>query len=134
LSNLLPGVEEDTQAAYKENADFMEWAKHLGDTIMNQQVDSMDGQKVITQALGHMPIMVEPIVDDHALHFLTHRRLALTFEFKALPEQVKQLFFQHMMQHKQDLMFSKLIPQAPSPPAPGMSGQAIAKGQQATGT
>ncbi len=134
MQNLLPGVEEDTKAAYKENMDFMQWAKQTSQAVMGAQVDSMQCQQDIQNQMAHMPIQVEPIVDDHALHFLTHRRLALTQEFKMLPDNLKQVFYMHMMQHKQDLMLSKLIPQAPSPPSPGMSGKAVQGGMGATGT
>src|SRR2546425_643916 len=62
--------------------------------------------------------LVQPLVDEHSLHFLTHRRLCLTEEFKALPDTAQNVMFQHMLQHKQDQQMSMMVPQAPSPPSP----------------
>ncbi len=124
MSNLLPGVEEDTKAAYKENADFMQWAQKLSQAATDAQINTVEGQQAIASAQAEMPIMVHPLVDEHSLHFLTHRRLCLTPEFKALPDSAQNVMFQHMLQHKQDMQMSMMVPQAPSPPSPtpGMTG------------
>lgn len=104
MANMLVGVEQDTQEAYKENALFMEWAQgldktvedgtHAGDLLMQQQVESR---------LAAIPIIVHPLVDNHALHFLSHRRLCLSDEFKKLSDQTQQQMFLHMMEHKLDM-------------------------------
>ncbi len=104
--NMKPGVEEDTKAAYRENAEFMEWAKALKAALLETPLP--DAERMITEAMAQMPIMVEPLVDDHAVHFLTHRRLALTDEFRELPHQFKDVMFMHMLQHQADLPMSKI--------------------------
>ena len=115
MMNLLPGVEEDTKVAYQENQQFMQWA---GD-MMRFMLGPQSGDVAAVQAeMARMPLKVNPIVDENALHFLTHRRLALTAEFKNLPAQIQQPLFDHMGGHKESLFLSKLIPQAPSPPSP----------------
>jgi DNA-directed RNA polymerase subunit RPC12/RpoP len=128
MSNLLPGVQEDTKAAYKENADFMQWAQQATQAIMNSNIMTAEGQQAAQAPMADQPIMVHPLVDEHSLHFLTHRRLCLTEEFKALPDQIQNIMFQHMLQHKQDQQMSMMVPQAPSPPAPGMSSGAVQSG------
>jgi hypothetical protein len=128
MSNLLPGVEQDTKAAYKENADFMQWGEQLKQSVLQSNINTPEGQGQIQEDMAKMPIMVHPLVDDHALHFLTHRQLCLSPEFKSMPDQVQQVMFQHMLQHKQDLGINMMIPQMPSPPSPGMSSGAIQSG------
>lgn len=108
--NMRAGVEEDSKCAYKENAEFMKWAKEFAEKMMMIPPDDMDGmERLWGEYSTTPPIMVTPIVDDHAVHFLTHRRLALTEDFKALPEPVKQFFYVHMMSHQVDMMASKAL-------------------------
>jgi hypothetical protein len=113
MQNLLPGVQEDTKAAYKENSDFMAWATQLAQTAANADIATPEGQQAISTAVSTPPIMVHPLVDEHTLHFLTHRRLCLTEEFKSLPEVAQQVMFAHMLQHKQDITMSMMLPIAP---------------------
>jgi len=120
MQNLLPGVEEDTQASYKENADFMAWAKQISDTALQVDINTPQGQTMIEEAMLGMPIMVTPLVDHHPLHFLTHRRLALTQEFKMLPDMCKAVFYQHMFQHKQDWTAHMVLFPPPAVTQPGV--------------
>src|SRR3990167_3341562 len=107
MLNMRPGVEEDTKHAYKENAQFLEWARGVGDQIEEVPPEMVD---VLAQQLAvTMPIHVVPTVVYHALHFLTHRRLAMTDEFKQLPMIIQQAWYMHMMQHQADLMASKVL-------------------------
>ena len=119
MSNLLPGVEEDTKAAYKENMDFLLWARRLRDILIQIDVNSEQGQAIVQEAMAAMPIMVHPLVDNHAVHFLTHRRLALEEEFKTLPEVCQNVMFSHMTGHRQDVLASKIykMPEQ-APPSP----------------
>ena len=118
MLNMRPGVEEDTKHAYKENAQFMEWARQAAQSISAIPDPEMQ-QMAAMQQMGTMPVRVVPIVDDHAVHFLTHRRLALTEDFKALPQPLQQGWYMHMQQHQADMILSKAIkgmgmPQGPT--------------------
>jgi hypothetical protein len=74
-------------------------------------VETQDG---FNQGMAQPPIMVQPIVDAHDVHFLTHRRLALSDEFKALPDIIQKVMFDHMMQHQMDFGQSQIkIPVGP---------------------
>lgn len=129
LSNLLPGVQEDTKAAYAENANFMLWARSVKEKLgsMSPSVLSADPGDVNTHemltTLMSMPdgrpltevFMVQPLVDAHDVHFLTHRRFALTQDFRALPEVCKAIFYRHMATHQSDLIQSKLYLQLSTP-------------------
>jgi hypothetical protein len=119
MQNMLPGVEEDTQAAYQENAEFMQWAKTIAEVTLQVDINSLPGQVALMQHMATMPIMVTPLVDNHPLHFLTHRRLALTPEFKALPDIAKQVFYAHLMQHKQDWTAHMVLFPPPAITQPG---------------
>jgi len=118
MVNMRPGVEEDTKQAYKENAEFLEWARQSAEQIAAVQDPEM--QEMAAQQLSvQMPVRVVPIVDDHAVHFLTHRRLALTEEFKALPMPIQQAWYMHMMQHQADMLASKALKMPMAPPGGG---------------
>lgn len=113
LLNMKPGVEEDTKAAYKENADFLQWARNFVEQANQmggegQPMDPMAMELMLSQAMTQVPIHVIPIVDDHSVHFLTHRRLCMTDEFKNFPPQLQQVMYAHMMQHMADLPLSKI--------------------------
>lgn len=108
MLNMRPGVEEDTKHAYKENAEFMEWARQGQEQLSAVPDPEMQAMAAMDMSQA-MPVRVVPIVDDHAVHFLTHRRLALTADFKSLPQPFQQAWFAHMLQHQADMMLSKAI-------------------------
>ena len=108
MLNMRPGVEEDTKHAYKENATFMEWGRGIKEQLSNVPDPQMQIQMAMQFAL-QSPVNVTPIVDDHAVHFLTHRRLAMTEDFKTLPPPLQQLWYAHMVQHAADVQMSKII-------------------------
>lgn len=121
MVNMRPGVEEDTKHAYKENAEFLGWARQQAESL--QAVTDPQMQEMLAmQAAAQMPVHVVPIVDDHAVHFLTHRRLALTEEFKLLPSQIQQAWYMHMLQHQADMMASKIIKGMMPPGGPTAEG------------
>jgi len=131
MQNLLPGVEADTKAAYKENADFLAWAKKLRDKLAgaghldpNVPMEHSPVVQDIHGAMAEMPIMVRPLVDEHAVHFLTHRRFAMTDEFKMLPQFCQEVFYTHMAQHQQDQLASKMFLELAGMPTQGAAGNA----------
>ena len=142
LSNLLPGVEEDTKAAYNENANFMEWARNLMKVASSPSLPMQDlnsqGVNQLQTAMMSLPdgralaevFIVQPLVDNHALHFLTHRRFALSQEFRSLPEMAKQKFYEHMAEHQQMLMMSMVMPGMGVPTAADAAGQGQNQNQQ----
>lgn len=121
MTNLLPGVEEDTKAAYGENAEYMRWASSVSKALLQApNMSDPTQQAAIQQTLANIPIQVTPLVDEHALHYLTHRRLCLTEEFKMLPVPIQEVMFAHMMQHKMDVLASKVFNQPPPITQPGV--------------
>lgn len=117
MLNMRAGVEEDTKHAYKENAEFMDWARQIAEQLQAVPDPEMQEMMAVQMSMS-MPVRVVPIVDDHAVHFLTHRRLAMTAEFKAMPQPLQQVWFMHMMQHKADIQMSKILNAPMTPPAP----------------
>jgi hypothetical protein len=131
MLNMIPGVQEDTKQAYRENAVFMAWAKQLTQMVMDGAgVADVESQENFNLTMSTPPIMVIPIVDAHDVHFLTHRRLTLTDEFKALPDLVQKVMYDHMMQHQMDFGQSQIkIPVGPgmgsAQPAPARQGGSV---------
>lgn len=103
MLNMIPGVQEDTKQAYKENAQFMQWAQGIAQQVAaSPGAHDPEAQAQLNQQMSVGPITVHPLVDAHDVHFLTHRRLALTDDFRSLPQLCQQFFFTHMMQHQLD--------------------------------
>lgn len=131
MSNLLPGVEQDTKAAYKENDQFYKWGQSYAQIALAHvqtgagltgDVENDPYHQQTKAMMANIPITVRPVVDDHAVHFLTHRRFALTDEFRQLPDTCQQLFYVHMEQHKQSLMASKVFFEMAGLPQQGIQG------------
>lgn len=132
MVNLLPGVEEDTKQAYKENAEYMAWAQRITDEVLTARigVDPAVNDR-LAGLLGEMPITVMPLVDNHEVHFLTHRRLCITDAFKALPDIVQQVMMMHMLGHKENILMSKIFEQQAMPS--GLGAQANSASVQGAG-
>ena len=124
MLNMLPGAEEDTKQAYKENADFMAWATNVAKTVGTMDLADPVAVEEVTSMLSTVPITVNPVVDDHAIHFLTFRRLALTDEYKALPDIIQKVGWDHMLQHQMDIGKNTIgkIPMLAAPPQSGSGG------------
>jgi hypothetical protein len=106
LVNMKPGVEEDSKLAFRENSQYMQWGKALLEQLQQQPPEAQ--QQVLIQGLMQPPVTVAALIDDHAVHFLTHRRLCLTDEFRQLPPQLQSVMYTHMLQHVRDLPRSKI--------------------------
>lgn len=124
MVNMLPGAEEDTKQAYKENGEFLRWAQAIAQSVGQTPLDDMAAQQALADMLATVPIHANPVVDDHAIHFLTHRRLALTDEFKALPDIAQKVFFDHLLQHQLDFGQNTIgkAPPLAAPPQGGAGG------------
>ena len=84
---MLPGVERDTEAAMRENAEYLRWAKNLAAAAIESQRPE-DLQTLLS--LAPPPIKISLLVDEHVNHFIYHRRFALTDDYRALPEPFKR--------------------------------------------
>ena len=97
MLSMIPGVERDTEAAMRENAEFLAWAKGMTQATRELQ-GPMDMQRLMQ--LSPPPTRISLLVDEHINHFLYHRRFALSDEYRALPEPFKRFWEdQHMAGH-----------------------------------
>lgn len=87
MVSMIPGVERDTEAAMRENAEFLQWAKGMTAATMQTQGPE---EMARVLAMSPPPVSLSLLVDEHVNHFLYHRRFALTDEYRALPEQFKR--------------------------------------------
>lgn len=139
MTKLLPGVEEDTKAAFKENEEFFKWGNEYAQIALQhaQQGGDFSGDpehpyvQQTAEALKNLPIRVRPVVDDHAVHFLTHRRFALTEEFRLLPDTCQEVFYIHMKEHQGALLQSKVFFEMAGLPQQGIQGNQPAAGASA---
>jgi len=83
MLSMLPGVERDTEAAMRENAVFLKWAKALA----NAAIELQGPEAVATlMRVAPPPVTLSLLVDEHTNHYIYHRRFALTDDYRALPE------------------------------------------------
>ena len=87
MLSMIPGVERDTEAAMRENAQFLAWAKGLTQALREVQGPE---QMANLLRLAPPPVSLSLLVDEHVNHFLYHRRFALTDEYRALPDYFKR--------------------------------------------
>lgn len=87
MMSMIPGVERDTEAAMRENAEFLRWARGMG--VALQQVQGPEAMAQLMQ-VSPPPVSLSLLVDEHINHFIFHRRFALTDEYRALPDQFKR--------------------------------------------
>lgn len=87
MLSMMPGVERDTEAAMRENAEFLAWAKGMAQAT--REVQGPDDLQRLLDA-SPPPVRISLLVDEHVNHFLYHRRFALTDEYRVLPEYFKR--------------------------------------------
>ena len=87
MLSMIPGVERDTEAAMRENAEFHQWASSL----MTAAMDVRGPEELAAlMRVSPPPIGISLLVDEHVSHFIHHRRYALTDEYRRLPEVFKR--------------------------------------------
>ena len=83
MTSMLPGVERDTEAAMRENAEFLRWA-----ATMTRATQDLQGPEQLQEFLrvSSPPVRLSLLVDEHINHFIYHRRFALSDAYQRLPE------------------------------------------------
>jgi hypothetical protein len=87
MLSMIPGVERDTEAAMRENAEFQRWASTMAQAAM--EVQGPDQLAALMRS-APPPVAISLLVDEHVSHFIHHRRYALSDEYRMLPEQFKR--------------------------------------------
>ena len=65
---------------------------------------------------------INPIIDNHPVHLMIHKKLALSSDFEVMPQQQRMIWLDHIVSHQMAMM--------PPPMAMPMGGEAPAEGQQ----
>jgi hypothetical protein len=92
IAEVLTEFSADEDAILREQDAFLTWAKQVADEQGNPI--STD-PKVVA-----LPTLVNPLVDNHALHFDLHRTFMLSEQYEALPYWVQQAWEKgHFLQH-----------------------------------
>ena len=97
MLSMIPGVERDTEAAMRENAEFHKWASTMARAAL--EVEGPEQLAALMQA-SPPPVMISLLIDEHVSHFIHHRRYALSDEYRMLPQVIKQWWeTEHMAGH-----------------------------------
>lgn len=92
VHELMDDMNQDDETIAKEHAMVVKYAATYFDK---------DGQLLVPiQQLPSFPVAVDPVIDNHPLHYARHRVWMQTDEFKTLPPPVQKMFrTMHLMQH-----------------------------------
>lgn len=92
LPEMVGDMDADDRYISEEHQEFIKWAKATFDAEGRMLVDPQRG--------GSFTIFVDPLVDNHQLHFERHRVFMLSGEFRALPQPAQNAFkIGHFQQH-----------------------------------
>jgi hypothetical protein len=72
----------------------------------------------------HLPPVVDPLIDNHMIHLMEHKSTALKSDFQDLPEEVREIWRRHILDHE-------LAMQPPPMPEEGGKPGAKKPGEQA---
>lgn len=144
IPELMASAQADDQQIAREHATLIAWAKSLTDP------ETGEPDPDITPEEAMLPVLVDALLDNHALHLMRHRTFMLTPEFLQLPDWVRQAFrdghyVEHLYEQQMEMMQQVQQPAPPvvnpggggppSGPQPGgqaNAGQARAQGQAAS--
>ena len=135
MTHLLMGAEADTKIVAEENMQFMKWAQEVTKALKEEEGEPLvDPQAVVMLLMQTFPIKGDPILDHHPTHVVHHRRFALTEQFRALPEVIRQLFVQHILvAHYPYLVQEAMTGMGPTGVMAGILQNQAARGQNTPG-
>lgn len=120
IPEMASSAKADDEQIAREHATLIAWAKSLTDP----QTGEPDPN--ITPEEAMLPVLVDPLLDNHPLHLQRHRTFMLTPEFLQLPDWVRQAFRDgHYVEHLyEETMDAMQQAQQPAPPVvnPGGGG------------
>jgi hypothetical protein len=94
----------------------------LGDIDLNIKYAQRENWKFINES--KVPEL-NPVLDVHPVHIMTHKQYALTSDFETLPEQQRNSFLNHILEHQMAMMPVMPPGAGPSSPVPpGAEGAA----------
>lgn len=97
VHELMDDMNQDDETIAKEHAMVVKYA----DTYFAKNKDSGEWELTVPiQQLPSFPVPIDPVIDNHPLHYARHRVWMQTDEFKNLPPPVQKMFrTMHLMQH-----------------------------------
>ncbi len=126
----VPELQPQTQAVdeqiAREHATLIAWARSLTDPNTGEPPPDLTPEQMM------LPVLVDPLLDNHQLHLLRHNTFMLTPEFLQLPDWVRQAFRDgHYIEHLYESQMNAMQQAAqPAPPVvnPGGGGPPQAAG------
>jgi hypothetical protein len=130
IPELMSAARADDEQIAREHATLIAWARSLTDPETGEPDPTLTPEELM------LPVLVDALLDNHALHLQRHRTFMLTPEFLALPDWVRQAFRDgHYVEHLYEQAMS-LQQQAmmPAPPVVNPGGEVSPQGGQAAPT
>lgn len=104
----------ETQQAILEEFSM---SRLLGSADLNVQQAQREAYDFF-QGKPPMPPIVDPVIDNHMVHIIEHKKCGLKSDFKTLPPEVQMIWRQHIMEHEMAMA------PAPAPTQPGKDAPA----------
>jgi len=119
VPELMAGAKADDEQIAREHAMLIAWAGSLTDPETGQPDPSLTPEQLM------LPVLVDPLLDNHPLHALRHRIFQLTEEFLQLPDWVRQAFRDgHYVEHLYEQQMNAMQQaQQPAPPVVNPGGE-----------
>lgn len=124
IPELMASAKADDEQIAREHESLIAWARQMADP---QAPDGAPAPNATPEELM-LPVLVDPLLDNHQLHLARHRQFMLTPEYLALPDWVRQAFrdghfVEHLYESQMNAMQQAQQPAPPTPPGPPSEGQ-----------
>jgi len=122
IPELMASAKADDEQIAREHETLIQWAKSVTDPNTGEPPPDMTPEQMM------LPVLVDPLLDNHTLHLSRHRPWMLSEEYLALPDWVRQAFrdghfTEHLYEQSMTAMQQAGMPAPDAPPGPGAPQQ-----------
>ena len=103
-------TEPETQYQILQEFGMTKLLGAIDDNIKQAERENWDFQ------MENIPLVINPVIDNHMVHKLRHTQLALTSEFKTWPPEKQGALIQHILEH--DMYMAGAMGAGPGAPVP----------------
>lgn len=127
VPELMASTKADDEQIRREHAIYLAWCTAVTDPQTGLPHEGLGPEQLM------LPVLVDALLDDHALHARRHRIFQLSPEFLSTPDWCRQAFreghyLEHLYEEQMDVMQQAQVGAPPAPPGPPGAGQPPGQG------
>lgn len=112
VPEMMPTAKADDEQIAREHATYLEWTKRVTDPNTGLPLPGLGPEQLM------LPVLVDALLDNHALHLARHRIFMLGEEFLQTPDWCRKAFrnghfVEHLYEQQMDQMQAAQIPAPP---------------------